>query len=409
MFIEERYRLFVPLMLLALCFFDAMSRVLMLAPFEVLFLLLLMMPLFVKVDWNGVVFYTLFLFLFVSLCSFVVSYENTGIYGFKYWFGQYAFRIGVVFVVVWLYLYRFFQIDDIARSMFWVNLLVSLTGITLMALFSDLQFFRNGVYRLDEGFKGIIDLTAYYNPNVISRYLILTAPLALYYSYRKSLFMTLLLIASNFAVIYSAGSRMAVLCIFLMFVLFMIFSKLKMSTKGVIFLIFTVFVFASFDRFYERMERKMEQVSEHGSSIRLAMLDATLDAVEKQPVLGYGPGMAKEVVNSDPEFISVYETLFPGNEHAIALHNTSMLVVLDLGLIALFVFNFLFLLLIYILYRQYRLYGDGMLLACLISVLGVYLMGFTSVSLGENIGWLIIGFAVCCIKSKGAQKENYSV
>jgi O-antigen ligase len=331
----------------------------------------------------------------------IESYQ--GFEGFERWFGQYGFRILIVFLFFSFFLSGFFDRNDVVFSFFLVNFFVAFLGVVLIIWSGDVFFFRNGMYRM--GDRGWLLFTSYFNPNSLSRFLLCGLPFAILYSFRKNFVLAAFLFLLNMIVLYSASSRMAMLSLFMsMLVLFFVLD-IKKINKIFLFLAFFLLIGVFFETTYERFQEKYDQIKDNGTSIRIAMLEATIKAVNERPLLGYGPGNAKAVINSDSEFIEVYELFFPGSEHQIALHNTSMLIAIDLGVLGVFIYNFIFVFIGFYLFRLFILSSDFLYLAVFFSLMFVAFMGFTSVIVGENITWIVLGFSLCCIKFRS--RENF--
>lgn len=398
----SKYSFFLPLTIIFLCFFDASSKFIFIAPVEWFFFVCLFFLMYCKIDFSGVVVFLFVIFFIISLISCLVNIQSyQGFEGFERWFGQYGFRVLIVFLFFLLYFSGFFDKNDVVFSFFVVNFFVAFIGVALIVWSGDIYFFRNGIYKMDD--RGWLLLTSYFNPNSISRFLLFGLPFSILYSFRKNFILAVFLFLLNMIVLYSASSRMAILSLFMSLFLLIFLLDVKRSYKVLLFLTLFLLIGAFFGEAYERFEKKYNQIQESGTSIRIAMFDATVKAVNERPLFGYGPGNAKVVVNSDSEFIDVYNYFFPNNEHQIALHNTSMLIAIDLGLLGVFIYNFIFIFLGFFLFRAFKLSNDFLYLAVFFSLIFVAFMGLTSVIIGENLTWVVLGFSLCCIKFKSRE------
>jgi hypothetical protein len=250
-----------------------------------------------------------------------------------HWFGQFAFRIALAFLVV-LALYNIKDgINLLINSLTLLNIIV-ISIVTLATVISfNFELFRhvNQIIRLPQ--FSFLKYTIFGDPNTLSAVITLSFPLVfLRFSQHKNQKILLILTLFNLLSIISCRSRMQIFVFgFEVFILFFVlrlsfYGKIAMSVVVIVMLTGLFFVSAP------RLKQKLEMYSITKSSVRIAMMRSAFAAIRERPFLGHGPGMAKESINRY-DFINEYYSTLHGRpvEVHLGIHNTILTIAVDVG------------------------------------------------------------------------------
>ncbi|MDA9052920.1 O-antigen ligase family protein [Planktomarina temperata] len=385
--------------LIFLSFFDRCAEFLYVAPSEAFYVLLFLLTT-LGFHLTSIPKYNIFLlWLLIFLCLITVTalqlLYNLPV-NFKYFTGQYLFRIGSVSYVIAL-LYKTNNFVNITRFSAYLCLAICLVGAGLIIIYGRIDFFRNVVYQ-GRPELAILKLTEAFNPNAISRYLLMMYPLAAYYLL-KHVNKTYFLIGTCLIaiVLISAQSRIGLILFILTSVIFV--GKFLKGTKLKYFIILGVSVLI-IPTLTGRLVQKFDQYQLLETTARLEMYVGALAAIQEKPMLGFGAGNSAEVVHARSNLSQVYSEA-SNNKSAdklVVVHSSVLQAIVDFGLLTT---ALIYIPLLYLIFKNLRSNTDDFSFITALSVLMFILSGLTAANLGSNLGWVMVGlFSASLIRQR---------
>lgn len=359
-----------------------------------------------KIYWNSGLTFFFYSALF-ALLSFVVNFDAVSYQMMLRSLGsQWLFRLLALVVLIYLFMHQGSSVHRVMEVAGKVFSLVVVVGATIVLLKWDLDFYRNGIYWVSGVERRILDATVYSNPNVLSRFILITTPFIIYAYIKKPMVMGFL-VSCSVLVLSSAASRTGI-ALYLILLTTIILSLLKRLPR--ISLYFIVFAFMSGalvvgDIMLDKLEAKKQQYLHYGTTMRIELARASFRMIKEKPLIGYGPGKTKSIINSD-ESLQDFVQKVENERIEIAPHNTFLMISVDSGLPSAIAFVSGFLVLIFSAWKKSMHDRDREKL--IVQYLGMsvamfFLSGFTAVNLSENVGWFAVALLVFALAGRGEE------
>ncbi len=287
------------------------------------------------------------------------------------------------------------------------SLIVSICIIILIMiynvwLYGNPYFFRT--IHFQTAIKGgLMHDILFTNPNELSRYLILTVPFILVFSFylknkQAALFARCICLAGVSIVFFGEGRAATVAMIIVVSVLTL---KMKRKMITIVFVGIAILLFSSsliLGRFNEAVEKGLE------TGHRKELMETSLEIIRAHPLLGSGP-------RSDLEMMKEQQGPRVSYERVEAEHNYYLSTTVQYGILGLIVF--ILLILRYIRYLYLNLIScknpilRDFMSAALLAFLGLSLTTFTGGTFDENIVWYVVGLSLSLVIIK--RNENVAI
>ncbi|UCC39966.1 MAG: O-antigen ligase family protein [Candidatus Aminicenantes bacterium] len=298
------------------------------------------------------------------------------------------------------------------RIITYTNFIVAALAILLVIISKDISAFRKAFSFAPLSLKGFIQATIFFRPNVFARFIVATFPFAfVWMRLRNSKFLTPIIIINAIGII-STVSVMGTLTFFIELIILLFFQK-KIAKKSfficVAILIIIPFLFIGLSW---RFERKMSNLLEHGTGVRIVMYRSALEAIQDKPILGCGPGSAKYVINKSGEITEVSEQIW-GKSHELTLHNSILSIAAEAGIPAAAFFLIGAISLIISSWKKTKKATSSVLssiyLAGFLSTLTFFMSGMVFSNLAENIGWYGVAITIFILKAPTEMLQDFYV
>lgn len=209
------------------------------------------------------------------------------------------------------------------RMLAYVNLSVAVFGTIIIIRYSDIYFFRVGIYQAHDALSQLLQYTAYRNPNVLSRFLILTLPFCIFeILYGRAGFPKWLALC-NVPVLFSAQSRVALLLLFMQtFVVLMLMGRRRGLMLPRFALVATVILAGWLIIGQARFSKVVNQYDQLGTTVRLELARGAFEAIRDRPLIGWGPGGSTDAIDRDYRISHVMTGIGRHDHVHLTLHNT---------------------------------------------------------------------------------------
>jgi len=284
-----------------------------------------------------------------------------------------------------------------------IGLILVIIGGAILLITQDINYFRSTIYFSQDYFSGFLKHTVFFNPNFYSRTLLFIMPFFLLPIINlKSIKYKLACLAGIIGVVLMTiftFSRMSMiaLSILILLIVYKLGNKKIKKRKAQFFLttFFIALILITQSFIIERFENKISQYKNQDTTLRIEMIKVGLKSFYNNPILGTGPGSAKEMLSQDPG-LKKHIYFFKGNRDEFAMHNNFLLILVETGLVGLLLF-----LMFLCSYWRYinkikqnlkpdQNYLSTVLDAVRLSFIAFILTGLTAVNLGMNIIWFIL-------------------
>ena len=382
-----------------LAFFDRCALFLYLAPAEILyFILFFLLGIGAHIKFlpkRSILFYCLFVLFALLGVTSIHAINGTNV-DIKYLIGQYLLRMFIIIYLLSL-VNQNYKFVILSRFVAVFSLLICVFGVLLIVAYGRLDFFRNVIYQGRAELE-FLKYTEYFNPNAISRFLLMLYPIGGFYylrSNRKRLFVVYTILVA--LVLISAQSRIGLLIFSALSVVMIVRYFKSNSLRYTIIAGLSILVFPTL---VERVVLKVEQYELLETTARLEMAIGAISAIQERPFIGYGAGNSALEVHARSNLTEIYSVASKGKSgtNEVVVHSSLLQAMVDLGLpLTLFCYFSLCILLVK---SSFKIKSEAVFVLCL-SVQVFLLTGLTASNLGSNLGWVMVGLFLANIKNMG--------
>lgn len=395
-----------------LAFFDSTDRFFGVSPLEIMVLgisIVLCIGILVGIKKIVVPFkkgyFGAFAFAVIAMFSFFfneVYYSETD-GQIRALIGQWYIRGLFVYLLLYGYRNKWLVLRQI-KGMVLANIIAVALSTCIVIMTSDIMFFRSTVLSFKSPFYEIVRCTSMSNPNVLGRFLVVTFPYAFIYFLQKGNYHIYVLFVLNLFIVICTFSRMSLIIYLLEFLFLFSFVDHSSTRKLILLLLGSLLIYTFSQNLAERINQKTNQIKTYGTTLRIEMLKASLNALKERPLLGYGAGSSMAVINRYSKLTFLCSKI-KGREYQLSQHNTLVLIATEVGYIGLAVYLIMFILLFcrgfsLALKTKAATYRKKLNYVILLSSISYFCAGFTAVNFGENIGWVAIAMLVYTINNK---------